>query len=161
MPFKIPLADRMAAKTIKGDGCWLWTGATKRSGKLRYPVIWRDGQNRSAMRAALELAGRPAPRGDLEPDHLCRNTLCVNPDHLEWVTSRVNTLRSNNPAALNARKTHCKRGHALAGDNLRVNTDGERVCRACDRMRALRYHHERRAVAFNAQASGQGKEMAK
>ena len=37
------------------------------------------------------------------------------------------------------RKTHCKRGHELAGDNLRLAPDGERVCRACERLRIARF----------------------
>lgn len=39
-------------------------------------------------------------------------------------------------AAASARKarTHCKRGHLLAGDNLRINTGGGRVCKACSRL---------------------------
>jgi hypothetical protein len=37
------------------------------------------------------------------------------------------------------RKTHCKRGHELAGENLRIAPDGERVCRACDRIRIQRF----------------------
>lgn len=31
-------------------------------------------------------------------------------------------------------KSHCIRGHALAGDNLYVNPSGDRFCRICKRM---------------------------
>ncbi|WP_305821371.1 hypothetical protein [Massilia brevitalea] len=37
-------------------------------------------------------------------------------------------------AAVRRAKTHCKRGHSLAGDNLRINTGGGRVCRECVRI---------------------------
>lgn len=145
------LLARFTAKVLRLEGedaCWLWTGAsTYAPGRTeRYGVIWRDGKHARAHQVALELAGRPCPTEGLEVDHACQNTLCVNPAHLEWVTPKVNTLRSDNPCARNARKTHCKRGHELAGDNLRINPKGERICRACERTRALRYYHERKAA---------------
>jgi hypothetical protein len=31
---------------------------------------------------------------ELQLDHLCRNRLCVNPDHLEPVTAAVNSQRA-------------------------------------------------------------------
>lgn len=31
----------------------------------------------------------------------------------------------------NARKTHCKHGHALTGENLYIDKDEVRRCRAC------------------------------
>jgi hypothetical protein len=30
------------------------------------------------------------------------------------------------------RKTHCKHGHPLSGDNLRIGPNGTRACRACN-----------------------------
>ena len=30
------------------------------------------------------------------------------------------------------RKTHCKHGHPLSGDNLRISPNGMRACRACN-----------------------------
>lgn len=39
-----------------------------------------------------ELLVGPIPEG-LTIDHLCRNTMCVNPDHLEPVTHRENLMR--------------------------------------------------------------------
>ena len=34
-------------------------------------------------------------------------------------------------------KTHCKRGHPLSGDNLRINTNGGRICIQCNKANAL------------------------
>lgn len=42
----------------------------------------------------------------------------------------------------NSRKTHCKRGHPLSGDNL-IGTAGKRHCRACKRAND-RYHERLR-----------------
>lgn len=46
-------------------------------------------------RLAYELAKGPIPLG-LVIDHLCRNKACCNPDHLEAVTQRENTMRGPN-----------------------------------------------------------------
>ena len=44
-------------------------------------------------------------------------------------------------AAAKARKsqTHCKRGHLLFGENLRVNRRGSRVCKECGRQARRSY----------------------
>lgn len=124
------------------DGCWLWTAATNGVG---YGRFWNGVRLDYAHRVAYELLrepkGIPAP---LELDHLCRVTLCVNPWHLEPVTRRVNFLRGIGPLAEKARQTHCKRGHALAGDNLYVEPrTGKRKCQTCQRAE----HRARREVA--------------
>lgn len=73
------------------------------------------------LAARFEAKFSPEPISDgLQIDHLCRNTWCVNPTHLESVTPKVNTLRSNAQSAINARKTHCNRGHPLSGSNISV-----------------------------------------
>lgn len=114
-----------------GDGaCWPWLAST-RHGYGQYGVA--KGHIAQAHRYAYELAVGPIPAG-LEIDHLCRNTRCVNPNHLEAVTGRVNSLRSMSLMAINARKTHCKRGHALDGANL-YRYGQARQCRTCRRLR--------------------------
>lgn len=79
-------------------------------------------------------------------DHLCRVPSCVNPWHLEEVTSQVNSLRS--PATLagmNARKESCPEGHSY----IEVVYSGRkrRRCEICDRRRALENTRRRRRPA--------------
>lgn len=79
---------------------------------------------------AWEKVRGPVPEGK-QIDHLCRNRACINPEHLEAVTSRENTLRGFGPTAVNARKTHCPRGHPLSDGNVLVDKRGHRCCRTC------------------------------
>jgi hypothetical protein len=117
-------ACKIAVRTMAG--CLLWTQEITPKGYGRFHCC---GKNRAAHRLAYELARGPIPDG-LVIDHLCRWRHCVNPDHMEPVTARINTLRGNTAAAQNVAKTHCKRGHPLSGDNIRMYR-GERVCKAC------------------------------
>ncbi len=73
---------------VLADDCWQWTGG--RSG--RYGEFWFDNRNSTAHRYAYATLVGPIPAG-LDLDHLCRNTLCVNPAHLEPVTRSENTRR--------------------------------------------------------------------
>lgn len=109
------------------SGCWLWTGATYPAG---YGKTGVDGRTLLAHRVSYELFVGPIPEG-LQLDHLCRVRNCVNPAHLEPVTAAENTLRGNGPAAVNARKSSCVRGHPLSGNNLYVCPRGRRECRKC------------------------------
>jgi Pyruvate/2-oxoacid:ferredoxin oxidoreductase delta subunit len=68
-----------------------------------------------------------------ETDHACRFRPCSNPDHLERVDQRTNTLRGLSPIAANARKIHCTNGHAFTPENTQINDEGWRVCRECGR----------------------------
>ena len=116
---------------IHPDGCWEWTGATDTSGYGRYRY---GGRHEPTHRLLWKLTVADVA-GDLELDHLCRNRVCCNPDHLEPVSRRENTLRGEGPTAVLARKTHCKRGHPLSGANLYTYPNGKRLCRECERMR--------------------------
>lgn len=111
------------------SGCWLWVGASSGG----YGRIRVRGHSILAHRLAYELFKGPIPVG-LEIDHLCRVTFCVNPDHLEPTTSRINILRGLGPELARQRqlvKTHCPQGHPYAGSNLYVALAGNRMCRAC------------------------------
>lgn len=71
------------------SGCWVWTGS--RLWEL-YGAIRIGGKNVPAHRAAYEAWVGPIPDG-LVVDHLCHNTLCCNPEHLEPVTRQENLKR--------------------------------------------------------------------
>jgi hypothetical protein len=109
--------------------CWSWTGGTNgRYGQMQY-----GGSPKMAHRISYELMVGEIPTG-MVIDHLCRNTLCVNPDHLEPVTQKINIERSiripSRYGEYRRSMTHCKRGHPLSGENLYVHQD-KRHCRAC------------------------------
>lgn len=108
-------------------GCWLWMRGACRG----YGVLKSNGVNRGAHSVSYEMLRGPIPDG-LELDHLCRQPLCVNPDHLEPVTHAVNMSRG----AI-ANKTHCKRGHPLSGEHVITyagKTPRKRCCIVCHRM---------------------------
>lgn len=115
-------------REIDDNGCWLWTASLNKSG---YGIIWQDRKMSLVHRVSLELAGRPVPEG-LVTDHLCRVRRCFNPDHLEAVTHRENTMRSPIAvAAQHARKTHCVNGHPFSDENTYVHTENGRLRRRC------------------------------
>lgn len=124
--------------------CWLWTRTLNHHG---YGKINFLGMTVSAHRAAYYLLVGEVPAG-MELDHLCRVRHCVNPAHLEPVTRRVNLLRGRTPAAANAAKSHCSRGHELTPDNLLTNElkRGARSCRQC--------HNARNLAAWRRRAAG-------
>lgn len=100
--------------------CWEWQGSCNAKG---YGWFWADGKNHRAHRWAYEHYVGPVPEG-LQLDHLCRNTKCVRPSHLEPVTGAVNEQRKAeaNPT--------CRRGHD-AEYQRRRKTDGKRYCAIC------------------------------
>lgn len=128
-----PAAERFAAKVVKTDDCWLWTGATQAGGYGRFMESSRPKSLVLAHRFAYEQAHGPIA-DDLTIDHLCRNTSCVRPDHLEPVTREENSLRGSR----NATKTHCNAGHEFTAENTYVapRRPHVRACRACRKATA-------------------------
>jgi hypothetical protein len=63
-------------------------------------------------------------------DHVCRVRNCVNTNHLDQVSRKENLMRSEARTAINARKTHCVRGHEFTPENTVPNGTG-RKCRTC------------------------------
>jgi hypothetical protein len=72
-----------------GTDCWIWQGGR---GSGDYGRLARKGQLHQAHKFFYEQQYGPVTDG-LDLDHLCRNPLCVNPDHLEPVSHATNTRR--------------------------------------------------------------------
>lgn len=127
------VAELLALYRRGDDECWAWKGmkSSPLSDSREYITVRADSRPQLIHRLAYSVLVGPIPDG-LEIDHLCRNTYCMNPQHLEPVTHRVNMLRGRTAAAANARRTHCVRGHPFEGDNLRITPIGKRRCHSCD-----------------------------
>lgn len=113
--------------------CWVVTTQDGTPRPSQYAVISVAGKDYRFHRLMHTLFIAPIPE-ILECDHMCNIRGCVNPSHLQALTHCENTLRSNNPLAHNARKTHCPQGHTYTPDNL-VQGKG-RVCKTCLRLRS-------------------------
>lgn len=142
MKSSLSVAERIKANVVvDASSCWVWQARLDADGYGHIQIQRRD---RIAHRVSYEAFVGPIPEG-LQIDHLCRVRACCNPEHLEAVTSRVNTLRGKGVSALNAVKTHCLNGHPLSGENLMLRADRPvRNCRECSRVRFRRYYHERK-----------------
>lgn len=134
--------DRFWSKVEKTDTCWLWSAA--RDKKTGYGRFKLNGKSRMAYDVAYELVKGSVPVG-LELDHLCRNPPCVNPDHLEPVTRRVNALRGISPAIQIYLTGKCSRGHVMEGYNIKPRKNGERVCRQCDSLHTRTWKRKNRS----------------
>ena len=132
------IEDRFWSKVDASGDCWEWTaGRNWGYGKF----MDADYSTVRAHRWAWESLVGPIPDG-LTLDHLCRNKLCVNPDHLEPVTMRANTLRGFGPSSRNAEKTHCLRGHPFDETNT-YTVAGRRSCRECRRRQSRAWKAKR------------------
>lgn len=128
--------ERLWARSRVDGECWRWTGYHLPGG---YGRIRYQGRNTLVHRAAFDLLVSPLV-GDEEVDHLCRVKDCWRPEHLEAVT-RIENVRRAVP--YRTRRTHCRKGHPLEGENVRVRADGSRRCLVCaaERMRNFRQRH--------------------
>lgn len=88
------------------DECWEWQRSLTGEG---YGHINWEGWSQLAHRAAFELFMFPIPP-DKQIDHKCRNRLCMNPRHLQAVTSKQN---NENRSARSTSKSGARNVHWL------------------------------------------------
>ncbi len=94
--------QRFWGKVRKTDGCWLWTGGPYSFNE--YGVFYKraiEGRSKgiSSHRYSYEFVKGQIPEGTVL-HHKCRNKRCVNPDHLEPVTSQQNTIADKDMIAV-------------------------------------------------------------
>jgi hypothetical protein len=115
--------------------CWIWWGATLSNG---YPKVTMNYRTCLVHRVVYEHYKGSIPEG-LQIDHICKNKLCVNPEHLEAVTCLENMRRRY------ANYTHCVNGHELSGENVYIAPyTGKRDCKVCRKAASMRYQQRNR-----------------
>lgn len=131
--------ERYIQKTTKG--CWLWMGAVQSRGYGNY-------RGKLAHRVSYQKYKGEIPKG-MTIDHICRDRLCVNPEHLRVMTQKDNNLCGESPVAVNKRKTHCSNGHELNSDNVKICRRKDGIRRKCMKCEA-EYKRRRRANVHKA-----------
>ena len=131
--------SRFWPKVALGD-CWEWTAATTKTGYGWFRP-GPAGPITAHRFAWLALVGDIPP--ELEIDHLCRNRLCVNPDHLELVTHAENVARGASPRIRAWRQGTCQQGHPRSESVLRRGTNRVVYCKSCRRMKRQKARDEK------------------
>lgn len=138
------VADRFWSKVDKSGHCWLWTASCTPRG---YGSFWFEGRLMPAHVWSWEQVFGPVPEG-LQLDHVydwgCRHRHCVNPSHLQPVTSVENTRRGH--ASRNS-DVQCRHGHRRDETNTRYRANGDVLCLDCKRIRDAARRARRGAVA--------------
>lgn len=120
------------------SGCWEWFHYIESSG---YAKLWVDRRAVMAHRFSYEFHIGPIPDG-LEIDHLCRVRHCVNPWHLEPVTTAENIRRMvAHREPYQHRRDACPNGHPYDDENT-IHTATGRACAIC-KADANRAYYER------------------
>jgi hypothetical protein len=119
----------MIQKPLVLNRCWIWLGGQDGRGYGNFQP--RKRHSIHAHRFAYQHLFGPIPKG-LVIDHLCRNTICVNPWHLEAVTQKENVRRHF------ALRTVCTRGHQVTPENIYRRPSGQSECLLCKKFRATR-----------------------
>lgn len=117
-------------KVIFTTDCWEWQGGKDKRGYGRFCMHYKLY---NPHRVSYELYKGKIPNG-LQIDHLCRNTSCVNPKHLEAVTQQENISRG---ISANKSKTHCPQGHEYSKENT-YKHGGFRHCKTCNRLAVIK-----------------------
>jgi len=91
---EINIQKRFWNRVRRGDTneCWPWLGCIESEG---YGVIKIDGKMHKAHRLSHLVNIGLIPEGFVV-DHNCENKSCVNPDHLEAVSQKINLVRFQN-----------------------------------------------------------------
>jgi DNA-binding transcriptional regulator YiaG len=127
------LIARLDAKCYPDErGCLIWTGAVNSRG---YASMGAYGKVMQGHRLAHLLFYGHLHDGPL--DHVCTVKRCVNPLHVEQVTTAENNrraVRKRDGGRVRGGVLHCPQGHAIEGANAKPKKRGGVECRQCHRV---------------------------
>ena len=145
---KVEIPERVQKRAatqfiLTDDGCHVSTYSVASHGYAQ--IGWNENGGHfgtTAHRAAWVYAnGEQIPLG-MTVDHICKNRLCVNPDHLRLLGNFENARRT---AGRDWKMGECVNGHP----NSEIYWDGSRhKCLPCDRESKARYRkrHPKRVL---------------
>lgn len=117
--------------------CWIWIAGKSDSKYTNgYGKFNLNGRSIYAHRYVYFLANRRNPSNTI--DHLCNNTLCMNPLHLQDEIWAINSGRTKW-----AISSHCQAGHRWTENNTYHTTDGKRKCRECIKLLDKKHYHNK------------------
>lgn len=131
------LYDRIMKRVeIMPDGCWIFRGLQTKFG-YGQTNYWKGSV---LAHRGMWIALHGTTNG-LDVCHKCDVRNCCNPDHL-WLGTHKQNMDDHIAKGRHFERnmTHCKRGHELSGDNVRLYKLGpgrghSRQCQACMRGR--------------------------
>jgi hypothetical protein len=124
--------------------CWNWNAAKDSFGYGHVNIrgrIYRTHRLFYAWKIG-DLPSAKYGKGVPILDHLCKNTSCCNPNHMELVSQSINLERGKGIGSINKRKTHCIHGHLLpeAREKYGKGKLGRR-CIICRRRNSMRRYY--------------------
>jgi len=125
------LPERFWDKVIKTDTCWLWMGKIDDG----YGRFHTAGKYYLVHRMSFVVLKQKLQE-NTQVDHLCKVRNCLNPDHLDEVTSKENTRRGL-AKIYNTDPNKCPYGHDYDGE-IAGKAEGSiyKVCRKCQIRRS-------------------------
>lgn len=140
-----PLTRILKGTTINENGCWSYQGShnNKGGGYCQFSI---NNKSIYTHRFMFEYY-----YGELDSslviDHLCKNSRCVNPNHLEQVTQKQNCNRGLVGSNMST-KTHCPQGHEYTEENTYSYKSKQglfsRHCRICNLDHQREYEKRKR-----------------
>jgi len=139
-PPETPPIVRLRRRTTFGE-CWTANFSPEKRGymRIRLPGGGREGIHVFAYKFFVG----PIPDG-MTVDHICFNTACWRPDHLQLLTRSENAKRCRRAMA-----ARCKRGHPYTDARIK----GKRACLVCRREWARVWQREDRKRKREARLS--------
>lgn len=136
------LSDRY---DINDTGCWIWRGAPTATNRYGMASIGPRDDHLVIYAHRLSYMVYHGDPGWFQVLHRCDVPLCLRPDHLFLGTAATNirdAVAKKRHRNQNTGRTHCRNGHLLVGENLRIDSTGFRRCVTCRRKYLASYRRK-------------------